>query len=349
MKNKILVVGAGGQLGSELTQGLWARYGKENVIATDIKDPKGILSQGNFEMLDVLKQEQLSEFIKKTSITQIYHLAAVLSANGENNPKSTWKLNMDGLIHVLDAAVECKVEKVFWPSSIAVFGPSAPRSNTPQDTVMDPATIYGITKQAGERWCDWYFRKHGLDVRSLRYPGLIGYKAMPGGGTTDYAVDMFFKAITGKKYECFLKQDTYLPMMYMDDAVTAALKLMDVDKAKVKIRSSYNISAMSFCPAEIAAEIKKQILEFEITYRPDFRQFIADSWPKSIDDSAARNDWAWRPNFGLKEMTVEILENLPLTLEPRSVNHAQNVNNPSKSIRSKGQSIQPSASHETGK
>lgn len=311
---KILVIGAGGQLGSELVQGLWKLYGKENVFATDIKDPQGILSQGNFEILDVLKQKHLFEFIQKNSITQVYHLAAALSATGEKNPKFAWHLNMDGLIHVLDAAVEFKLDKVYWPSSIAAFGPTTPKQNTPQDTTMDPTTIYGITKLAGERWCDWYFRNKGVDVRSLRYPGLIGYKTKPGGGTTDYAVDIFFKALTDKKFDCFLKADTYLPMMYMDDAVKATLDLMEAPAEKVKIRSSYNISAMSFSPAEIAAEIKKHIPEFTITYQPDFRQAIADSWPKSIDDSRARQDWNWQHRFGLKEMTKEILEHLPALL-----------------------------------
>jgi nucleoside-diphosphate-sugar epimerase len=310
-KQKILVIGAGGQLGSELTQGLWNLYGKENVIATDIKDPQGILSQGKFEILDVLKQKPLFDFIQKNGITQIYHLAAVLSATGEKNPKFAWHLNMDGLIHVLDAAVEYKIQKVYWPSSIAVFGPGTPKNNTPQDTIMDPSTIYGITKLAGERWCDWYFRKHGLDIRSLRYPGLIGYKTKPGGGTTDYAVDIFFKALSGNKFDCFLKPDTYLPMMYMDDAVKATLDLMQAPPEKIKIRSSYNIAAMSFCPAEIAAEIKLHLPEFDIHYQPDFRQAIADSWPTSIDDCRARKDWGWQHEFDLKNMTREILEKLP--------------------------------------
>lgn len=308
---KILVIGAGGQLGTELVQGLWKLYGSKNVFATDIKDPQGILSQANFEILDVLKQKHLFDFIKKNEITQVYHLAAVLSATGEKNPKFAWHLNMDGLIHVLDAAVEFKLDKVYWPSSIAAFGPTTPKHNTPQDTTMDPTTIYGITKLAGERWCDWYFRNKGVDVRSLRYPGLIGYKTKPGGGTTDYAVDIFFKALTEKKFDCFLKPDTYLPMMYMDDAVKATLDLMEAPAEKIKIRSSYNISAMSFSPADIAAEIKKHIPEFEITYNPDFRQAIADSWPKSIDDSRARTDWGWKHQFGLKEMTEEILKHLP--------------------------------------
>ena len=318
MKNhKIMIIGAGGQLGSELTQALWNRYGKVNVIATDIKDPGGILSSGNFEILDVLNQKLLFEFIKKNGITQIYHLAAVLSATGEKNPKFAWHLNMDGLIHVLDAAVEFKIEKLYWPSSIAVFGPNTPKQNTPQNTVMDPTTIYGISKLAGERWCDWYYHKHGLDVRSLRYPGLIGYKTRPGGGTTDYAVDIFFKALVEKNYVCFLKPDTYLPMMYMDDAVKATLDLMEAPPEKIKVRSSYNISAMSFCPAEIAEEIKELLPEFSIRYQPDFRQAIADSWPKSIDDSSARKDWGWRHEYDLKKMTGHVLKNLTAAMEAR--------------------------------
>jgi len=312
---KILIIGAGGQLGSELTQGLWKLYGKENVIASDIKEPKGILAQGNFEILDALNQKSLFAFIKSNGITQIYHLAAVLSATGEKNPKFAWHLNMDSLIHVLDAAVEFKLNKVYWPSSIAVFGPTTPKKNTPQDTIMDPTTIYGISKLAGERWCEWYHQKHGVDVRSLRYPGLIGYKTKPGGGTTDYAVDIFFKALSDKKFECFLKEDTYLPMMYMDDAVKATLDLMEAAAGKIKVRSSYNISAMSFCPSEIAESIRERIPEFSISYKPDFRQAIADSWPQSIDDSAARNDWGWKPNFGLREMTADILKHLPSLAE----------------------------------
>ncbi|MBT1704349.1 NAD-dependent epimerase/dehydratase family protein [Chryseosolibacter indicus] len=314
-RNKILVIGAGGQLGSELTQGLWNVYGKENVIATDVKEPQGILTEGNFEILDVLKQKNLFDFIQKNNITQIYHLAAVLSATGEKNPKFAWHLNMDGLIHVLDAAVEFKIDKVYWPSSIAVFGPNTPKVNTPQDTVMDPATIYGISKLAGERWCEWYHNKHGVDVRSLRYPGLIGYKTKPGGGTTDYAVDIYFKAIAEKKYDCFLKPDTFLPMMYMDDAVKATLDLMEAPAEKIKVRSSYNISSMSFSPEEIANNITKHIPDFKISYTPDFRQAIADSWPKSIDDTAARKDWGWQPQFDLQRMTKEILANLHSTTE----------------------------------
>lgn len=311
-KDKILVIGAGGQLGSELTQALWTRYGKASVIASDVKQPSGILAEGNFEILDVLNQPLLEDFIVKYKITHIYHLAAVLSASGEKNPKNAWKLNMDSLIYVLDIAVKHRLRQVYWPSSIAVFGEATPKENTPQDTVMDPTTVYGISKLAGERWCAWYHAKHGLDVRSLRYPGLIGYKSPAGGGTTDYAVDIFFKALTDKKYACFLKADTYLPMMYMDDAVQATLNLMEAPAQQIHVRSSYNIGAMSFCPAEVAAEIKKHIPDFEITYQPDFRQAIADSWPRSIDDSNARKDWGWKPKFGLREMTSDIIEKLPL-------------------------------------
>lgn len=304
------MTGAGGQLGSELIQGLWERYGKENVVASDIREPQGILASGSFETLDVLKTTKLSEVFKKCSFTQVYHLAAMLSAAGEKNPKSAWRLNMESLINILDVSIACKVDKVYWPSSIAVFGPSTPKVNTPQETIMDPITIYGISKLAGERWCDWYYRNHGLDVRSLRYPGLIGYKTKPGGGTTDYAVDIFWKALQEKKYESFLRPNTYLPMMYMEDAVQATIDLMNAPPDKISVRSSYNVTGMSFCPADIAAEIKEHISEFEISYKPDFRQAIADSWPQTIDDSAARSDWGWKPSFGLSRMTTDILKNL---------------------------------------
>lgn len=313
-KEKVLVIGAGGQLGSELTQGLWRLHGKENVIATDVKPAEGILASGNFETLDVLNTTRLQNLISQNKFTQIYHLAAVLSATGEKNPKLAWQLNMEGLINVLDAAVDHKVTRVYWPSSIAAFGPTTPKIKTPQDTIMDPTTVYGISKLAGERWCEWYFKNRGLDVRSLRYPGLIGYKTKPGGGTTDYAVDIFFKALTEKKFTCFLKPDTYLPMMYMDDAVKATLQLMEAPAANVKVRSSYNVTGMSFCPAEIAKEIQKFIPEFEISYAPDFRQAIADSWPKSINDAPARIDWGWEQAFELEEMTEDILKNLPALL-----------------------------------
>ncbi|HTF19781.1 MAG TPA: NAD-dependent epimerase/dehydratase family protein [Chryseolinea sp.] len=313
-KEKVLVIGAGGQLGSELTQGLWRLHGKHQVIATDVKPAEGILATGNFETLDVLNTTRLQSLISQNKFTQIYHLAAVLSATGERNPKLAWQLNMDGLINVLDAAVDNKVSRVYWPSSIAAFGPTTPKIKTPQDTIMDPTTVYGISKLAGERWCEWYFKNKGLDIRSLRYPGLIGYKTKPGGGTTDYAVDIFFKALAEKKFTCFLKPDTYLPMMYMDDAVKATLQLMEAPAAQVKVRSSYNVTGMSFCPAEIAREIQKFIPEFEISYAPDFRQAIADSWPKSINDAPARIDWGWEPSFDLDDMTADILKNLPALL-----------------------------------
>ncbi|MEQ9168556.1 MAG: NAD-dependent epimerase/dehydratase family protein [Fulvivirga sp.] len=308
--NKVLVIGALGQLGSELTLALRELHGKENVIASDLKQPEGKIAEGPFELLNAMDRGRLYEIAEKHSITQVYHLAAILSAKGESDPKLAWQLNMESLIHVLDLAKDKKLDKVYWPSSIAVFGPSTPRENTPQTTVMDPNTVYGISKLAGERWCEYYHQKYGVDVRSLRYPGLIGYKAKPGGGTTDYAVDIFYKALEEGKYECFLSKDTYLPMMYMDDAVKATIDLMESDSDKIKVRSSYNVSAISFSPAEIADQIKAQIADFEITYNPDFRQKIADSWPDSIDDSQARSDWGWKPSFDLKKMSEDILKGL---------------------------------------
>lgn len=307
---RILIIGAGGQLGSELTDHLARKFGIDNVLPTDIKEPSGFIPP-NFQILDVLNQSALNSFVRKQNFTQIYHLAAVLSATGEKNPAFAWRLNMDGLFHVLEAAVNYKINKVYWPSSIAVFGPGTPKQHTPQDCVMDPATVYGISKLAGERWCAWYHQKYGLDVRSLRYPGLIGYKSQPGGGTTDYAVDIFYKALTDKSYECFLKEDTHLPMMYMEDAIKATLDLMDAPTENIKIRSSYNISSMSFSPREIAEQIKIVIPEFKMKYKPDFRQNIADSWPASIDDTRAREDWGWKPDYDLAKMTREILEKLP--------------------------------------
>lgn len=309
-KTKILLIGAGGQLGSELTLGLRNIYGTDNVITSDIKEASGVLKEGPYEKFDIMQRNKLFEIINRHGINQVYHLAALLSASGEKNPRWAWKLNMEGLLFVLEAAQELKLHKVYWPSSIAAFGPSTPKQKTPQDTIMDPSTVYGITKLAGELWCEYYFRRYGVDVRSLRYPGLIGWKTQPGGGTTDYAVDIYFKAIKEKKYECFLSADTYLPMMYMDDAVKATLDLMEAPAEKIKVRTSYNISSMSFCPAQIASTIKNHIPDFQITYKPDFRQAIADSWPKSVDDSAARLDWGWRHKFGLEEMTEDILRNL---------------------------------------
>ena len=306
---KILVIGACGQLGSELTIALREKYGNDNVIATDIRQPQEELNNGPFEHLDILKESSFEEILKKYKITQIYHLAAVLSAKGEQKPLFAWQLNMDSLLKVLEAAREHKL-RVYWPSSIAVFGPDTPKKNTPQLTVMNPSTVYGISKLAGEQWCEYYHKKYGVDVRSLRYPGLIGYKTPPGGGTTDYAVDIFYKAVAGEDYTCFLKKGTYLPMMYMDDAVKATIDLMEADAAKVKVRSSYNISALSFAPEDIAASIQKHLPDFNITYSPDFRQEIADSWPHSIDDSAARKDWGWKESFDLEKMTEEIIVGL---------------------------------------
>lgn len=316
-KDSILIIGAVGQLGAELTSGLRNKFGKEQVIATDIREPGEAIADGRFEILDVMDPARLDSIISQNQITQIYHLAAVLSATGEKNPMLAWQLNMDGLLHVLESAVRNKVAKVYWPSSIAAFGPTTPRVMTPQNTIMDPATVYGISKLAGERWCEWYHLKYGLDVRSLRYPGLIGYKTKPGGGTTDYAVDIFFKALEMAHYTCFLKPDTYLPMLYMDDAVRGTLELMDAPAENIRVRSSYNLGALSFSPEEIAQAIQQHIPEFEIEYQPDFRQAIADTWPQSIDDSAARADWGWDPQYDLKKMTEEILTHLPALLTHR--------------------------------
>lgn len=308
--DKILVIGACGQLGSELTLELRKIYGEENVIASDINEAKPELQNGPFEKLDVMDASRLYELVEQYNITQIYNLAAILSAVGEKKPKFAWKLNMEGLLNVLEVAREKKLDRIYWPSSIAVFGPNTPQDNTPQDCVMDPNTVYGISKQAGERWCEYYHEKYGVDVRSLRYPGLIGYKSLPGGGTTDYAVDIYHKALEGQTFECFLDKGTYLPMMYMPDAIKATIDLMQADAKDVKVRSSYNLSALSFEPEELAAAIRKHIPEFKIEYKPDFRQPIADSWPNSIDDSRAREDWNWQHQFDLDKMTEDILENL---------------------------------------
>ncbi len=317
----VLVIGACGQLGSELTLELRNMYGGSNVVAADIAPPQqaDLRDSGPFEKIDVLNKQAMSELASKYKFKQIYHLAAVLSATGEKNPKFAWQLNMDGLFNVLDLALEQKVERVYWPSSIAVFGPSTPRQNTPQHTIMDPNTVYGISKQAGERWCEYYFEKYGLDVRSLRYPGLIGYKALPGGGTTDYAVDIYHKALAGEKFECFLSEDTYLPMMYMPDAIKATLDLMHAPAEQVKVRSSYNLSAMSFSPKEITTSIQKHLPDFEIAYKPDSRQQIADSWPQSIDDSTAQQDWGWKPAYDLDAMTADMLLNLKKMKDEQSL------------------------------
>ena len=306
--DKILIVGSQGQIGLELTQELRAIYGNDNVIASDVKAPAQ--SNGPFETLDVMDKENMYAIIKKHGITQVYLLAALLSATAEKNPKLGWDLNMQGLFNGLDAAKEGLIKKLYWPSSSAVFGPTTPRVNTPQYTVMEPNTIYGISKQAGERFCEYYHQKYGVDVRSLRYPGLIGYKSAPGGGTTDYAVHIYHEALKNKTYECFLKAGTVLPMMYMPDALHATIELMEAPAEKVKIRSSYNVAGVSFDPEEIAASIRKHIPEFTISYKPDFRQAIADSWPASIDDTEARNHWGWKPKYDLENMTKDMLHHL---------------------------------------
>ena len=316
---KILIIGAAGQLGSELTRSLADQFGGEQVIATDLRDSARFeFDYCRFEVLDAMTKEALHDLVKEENVTQIYHLAAVLSATGEKNPKFAWHLNMESLLFVLELAKEMKLDKIYWPSSIAVFGPNTPKINTPQYCVKEPNTVYGISKQAGERWCEYYFQKYNVDVRSLRYPGLIGYKSRPGGGTTDYAVDIYHKALAGEKFTCFLREDSYLPMMYMPDAIKATLDLMNAPRESVKIRSSYNLSGMSFSPKEIFESIKKHIPRFEIEFKPDFRQAIADSWPDSIDDSCASKDWGWKPDYDLDRMTQDILKNLPSYFPPKS-------------------------------
>jgi nucleoside-diphosphate-sugar epimerase len=311
IKEKILVIGASGQIGVELTLALRKIYGNANVVASDLREENELLKgTGPYVSMDVMNKEMLHVQVIRQNITQIYLLAAILSATGEKNPNLAWSLNMQSLLNVLDIAKEEKIHKVYWPSSIAVFGPTSPKQNCPQQTVIEPITVYGISKYAGEFWCNYYHQRWGLDVRSIRYPGLISYKSAPGGGTTDYAVEIFHEALDEKKYECFLQEDTYLPMMYMPDAIKATIELMEAPAEKIKIRTSYNISGMSFSPKEIAAEIKNHIPQFEITYKPDYRQQIANSWPQSIDDSVARNDWGWKEDYDLSAMTKDMLENL---------------------------------------
>jgi nucleoside-diphosphate-sugar epimerase len=305
---KSMVIGANGQIGTDLVSGLAQRFGAENVIATDIRE--GNHGDVQFESLDILDNETLEILIKKHNVGTVYLLAALLSATAEQKPMAAWKLNMDGLFNVLELAKAGTIEKIFWPSSIAVFGPTTPRDNTPQTTVMEPSTVYGISKLAGERWCEYYHNKYGIDVRSIRYPGLISYKAEPGGGTTDYAVDIYYKALQEGKYECYLEGDTYLPMMYMEDAIKATIDLMHADEEKIKIRSSYNLAGISFSPVEISEEIKKYIPDFSISYTPDFRQVIANSWPKSINESQACKDWGWENSYDLESMTKAMLAGL---------------------------------------
>jgi nucleoside-diphosphate-sugar epimerase len=311
IREKILVIGASGQIGVELTLALRKIYGNANVIASDLREENELLKgSGPYVSLDVMNKEMLHVQVIRQNVTQIYLLAAILSATGEKNPGLAWNLNMQGLLNVLDIAREENVHKMYWPSSIAVFGPTSPKQNCPQQTIIEPTTVYGISKYAGEFWCNYFHHRFGVDVRSLRYPGLISYKSAPGGGTTDYAIEIFNEALETKRYTCFLKENTYLPMMYMPDAIRATIELMEAPAEKISVRTSYNVSAMSFSPSEIAAEIQKYIPDFSVTYQPDYRQTIAESWPQSIDDSVARSDWGWKHEYDLAKMTKDMMTNL---------------------------------------
>ena len=322
IKERILVIGACGQIGVELTLALRKIYGGSSVIASDLREENILLKgTGPYVSLDVMNKEMLHVQVIRQNITQIYLLAAILSATGEKNPALAWHLNMQSLLNVLEIAKDENIHKIYWPSSIAVFGPTSPKKNCPQQTIIEPTTVYGISKYAGEFWCNYFFNRYKVDVRSLRYPGLISYKSQPGGGTTDYAVEIFYEAKDGKSYTSFLKEDTYLPMMYMPDAIRATIELMEAPQEKISVRTSYNISGMSFSPKEIAAEIKKHIPGFSISYEPDYRQPIAESWPQSIDDSVALKDWGWKNEFDLESMTIDMLKNLnPVSEIENSVN-----------------------------
>ncbi|MBT8238094.1 MAG: NAD-dependent epimerase/dehydratase family protein [Croceitalea sp.] len=311
MQKSILILGACGQIGTELTMALRDKYGADNVIASDIREGSvNLMQSGPFELLDATDYGAIEDVVMHYEIEEIYLMAAMLSATAEKFPMRAWNLNMTSLFNVLNLGKERKIDKIFWPSSIAVFGPNSPKVDTPQHTIMEPTTVYGISKQSGERWCEYYHKKYGVDVRSVRYPGLISWKTLPGGGTTDYAVEIFHQALAEEKYNCFLNADTKLPMMFMDDAIRATIGLMQSDPNAITVRSSYNLRAMSFSPEEIAASIKTHIPDFKISYDPDFRQHIADSWPNSIDDSQARKDWGWKPEFDLESTTREMLRNL---------------------------------------
>lgn len=313
--NKTIVIGACGQIGTELVLGLRNLKGNENVIAADLHDhcPEK-LATGPYAKMDILNRDAIRNYIIENEIKEVYLLAALLSATAEKNPAFAWKLNMEGLFTILDLAKEGHITKIFWPSSIAVFGPTTPKVNTPQLTIMEPSTVYGISKQAGERWCEYYFNNYGVDVRSIRYPGLISYTSLPGGGTTDYAVDIFYQAKLGNEFSCFLKEDTALPMMFMEDAIRATLELMEAPKENIKTRSSYNLSGCSFTPKQLSDEIKLVIPDFKITYSPDFRQKIADSWPGSIDDSTARKEWGWKEKYNTKSLVDIMLKNVDVSL-----------------------------------
>lgn len=315
MSGKTIIIGACGQIGTELVLELRRRHGESNVIAADIKETCPVaLNNGPYVKMDVLDRESVRKYIIENEIQEVYLLAALLSATAEKHPDFAWRLNMEGLFTILDLAKEGYLKKIFWPSSIAVFGPSTPKFNTPQVTVMEPTTVYGISKLAGERWCEYYFNKYGVDVRSIRYPGLISYGSLPGGGTTDYAVDIFYQAKLKGSYTSFLSEDTPLPMMFMDDAIRATIELMEAPSENLTVRSSYNLGGISFTPKELAAEISKVIPEFSISYDPDFRQAIADSWPGSIDDSVANKDWNWKEEFGLGKLVEVMLKNVNIGL-----------------------------------
>ncbi len=309
--SKVLIIGAGGQIGSELTYKLREIYGNTNVVASDISFSNlDIVNSGQFELLDAKDYNAVKICVEKYNIDTVYLMAAMLSATGEKYPMQAWDLNTNSLFHVLNLAKEGVIKKIFWPSSIAVFGPTTPTIDTPQHTIMEPTTVYGITKQVGERWCEYYHEQYGVDVRSIRYPGIISWKTMPGGGTTDYAVEIYHEALKKGHYECFLSEDTMLPMMFMDDAIKATVDIMQAPKDAIKIRSAYNLAAISFTPKTIASTIKQHIPDFNITYKPDFRQTIANSWPKSIDDASARADWDWNHDYDLESMTNEMIMQL---------------------------------------
>ena len=311
MEKRILIIGASGQIGNELTMSLRNRYGNQNVIASDLREANAlVMESGPFEILDAMDGKATEKAVKKYNITDVYLMAAMLSATAEKFPTKGWDLNMSSLFNVLNLAKDKKIERIFWPSSIAVFGPTTPKTNTPQHTIMEPTTVYGISKQTGERWCEYYHKRYGVDVRSIRYPGLISYKTPPGGGTTDYAIEIFHEALKENKYTCFLSAQTALPMMFMDDAIDATVNIMLAPSQKIKIRNAYNLAALSFTPQELAASIQKHIPDFTIAYQPDFRQAIADSWPASIDDSQARKDWGWEHRIDLDTLTKIMIENL---------------------------------------
>ncbi|WP_109299715.1 NAD-dependent epimerase/dehydratase family protein [Aquimarina sp. AU474] len=319
MKTVVLIIGANGQLGSVLTESLQHKHGKDNVIASDLHQRKSF--DGIFEVIDATDKVRIQNVVTKYNVTQIYHLAAILSAKGEENPLQTWDINMKTLFNVLEVSRLSNIERVFFPSSIAVFGEGAPLSQTPNDAYLDPATVYGISKAAGENWAQYYFLKYGLDIRSIRYPGVIGYQSLPGGGTTDYAVDIYHKAVLEQQFDCFLKEDATLPMIFMEDAIRATIELMEAPKENITVRTSYNIAGISFSPAEVVEEIRKLYPNFVVKYTPDFRQDIASRWPKSIDDTTAKKDWGWKPEFDLESITATMIQKLKQQYKIDSKSH----------------------------